>query len=129
MCGCVLSLTCKIAHRAAASTRGSLSVEELKEKNRQALLERKKKLDAALPEGWRRVESRSRPGEYVYENIHTEERQAWLPTEPALKPGTCRVRVYTSVCARVPTRSRFMESFRSDESHTLTHHASARAAA
>lgn len=36
-----------------------------------------------LPEGWRRVESNSRPGEYVYENVNTEERQAWFPTEPA----------------------------------------------
>jgi hypothetical protein len=36
-----------------------------------------------LPEGWRRVESRSKPGEYVYENIHTEERQAWFPDAPA----------------------------------------------
>ena len=35
--------------------------------------------DRPLPPGWRRVESRSRPGEYVYENIHTEERQAWFP--------------------------------------------------
>lgn len=38
-----------------------------------------------LPEGWRRVESRSRPGEFVYENIHTEERQAWFPEAPAEK--------------------------------------------
>ena len=36
-----------------------------------------------LPEGWRRVESRSRKGEFVYENIHTEERQAWFPDAPA----------------------------------------------
>merc|ERR1719183_3278916 len=40
---------------------------------------------AALPEGWKRVESRSRPGEFVYENIHTEERQAWFPTEAAVE--------------------------------------------
>jgi hypothetical protein len=64
------------------------SVEELKERNARALLERKKKLEALLPEGWKRVESRSRPGEFVYENIYTEERQAWLPTEAALKPGS-----------------------------------------
>ena len=36
-----------------------------------------------LPEGWRKVESRSYPGEFVYENVHTLERQAWVPTEPA----------------------------------------------
>jgi hypothetical protein len=36
-----------------------------------------------LPAGWRKVESRTYPGEFVYENIHTLERQAWLPTEPA----------------------------------------------
>ena len=36
-----------------------------------------------LPAGWRKVESRTYPGEYVYENIHTLERQAWIPTEPA----------------------------------------------
>lgn len=40
-----------------------------------------------LPEGWRRVESRSRPGEFVYENIHTEERIAWFPTEAAKEEG------------------------------------------
>lgn len=59
----------------------------LKERNRKALEARKAKIAAdkvneaqrALPEGWRRVESRSRPGEFVYENIHTEERQSWFP--------------------------------------------------
>ena len=40
-----------------------------------------------LTRSWKRVESRSRPGEFVYENIYTEERQAWLPTEPAINPG------------------------------------------
>jgi hypothetical protein len=38
-----------------------------------------------LPTGWTRVESRSRPGEFVYENIHTEERQAWFPDKPAVE--------------------------------------------
>ena len=42
-----------------------------------------KKVDTPLPDGWRKVESRSRPGEFVYENIYTEERQAWTPTEAA----------------------------------------------
>ena len=31
------------------------------------------------------VESRSRPGEFVYENIHTEERQSWFPDAPAVE--------------------------------------------
>lgn len=65
--------------------------EEIKERNRKALEARKAKLtqmqDAekkkALPAGWRMVESRSRPGDFVYENIHTEERQAWFPDAPA----------------------------------------------
>jgi len=60
-------------------------------RNKAALEARKKKIADAkaaeaakqLPEGWRRVESRSRPGEFVYENIHTEERQAWFPDEVA----------------------------------------------
>eukprot|EP00052_Salpingoeca_macrocollata_P010711 m.83111 g.83111 ORF g.83111 m.83111 type:complete len:458 (+) comp17694_c0_seq3:130-1503(+) len=64
-----------------------LSAEEIKERNRIALEARKQKMaeqkaaeaSRPLPEGWRRVESRSRPGEFVYENIHTEERQAWFP--------------------------------------------------
>lgn len=34
------------------------------------------------------VPSNSRPGEYVYENIHTEERVAWYPVEVASKTGT-----------------------------------------
>eukprot|EP00729_Bicosta_minor_P002571 gene2571-2804_t len=38
----------------------------------------------APPEGWKRVESRSRPGEFVYENVNTEARQAWFPTEAAV---------------------------------------------
>ena len=38
-------------------------------------------------QGWLRVESRSRPGEFVYENQVTKERQAWFPTEPAVKGG------------------------------------------
>lgn len=44
---------------------------------------KKSESDRPLPEGWRKVESRSRPGEFVYENIHTEERQAWFPDEAA----------------------------------------------
>eukprot|EP00043_Microstomoeca_roanoka_P018819 m.205220 g.205220 ORF g.205220 m.205220 type:complete len:272 (-) comp16894_c0_seq1:165-980(-) len=61
------------------------STDDLKERNRQALEKLRKQRAERLPEGWRMVESRSRKGEYVYENIHTEERQAWFPTEPAVK--------------------------------------------
>eukprot|EP00040_Diaphanoeca_grandis_P030667 m.181861 g.181861 ORF g.181861 m.181861 type:complete len:372 (-) comp32083_c0_seq1:331-1446(-) len=55
---------------------------------RKAALAAKKSEDAgkALPAGWKRVESRSRPGEFVYENEFTEERQAWFPETPAAKP-------------------------------------------
>lgn len=67
--------------------KSAASLEELKEKNRKALEARKKAKDALLPAGWKRVESRSRPGEYVYENEFTEERQAWFPTEPAVVPA------------------------------------------
>jgi len=67
---------------------------ELKKKNAEALAKRKAALAAKksedeskpLPEGWKRVESRSRPGEFVYENTYTEERQAWFPDGPAEKP-------------------------------------------
>jgi hypothetical protein len=65
----------------------------LQEKNKAALDKRKSALgqksadaDKPLPEGWTRVESRSRPGEYVYENKYTEERQAWFPETTAEKP-------------------------------------------
>ena len=39
---------------------------------------------AVLPAGWRRVPSRSRPGEFSYQNEHTRVRQADVPTEPAI---------------------------------------------
>jgi len=68
--------------------------QDLKSKNaaalekRKAALQNKKSEDAgkALPAGWKRVESRSRPGEFVYENEFTDERQAWFPESPASKP-------------------------------------------
>jgi hypothetical protein len=71
-----------------------LAKKEVMKKNKAALEKRKKALGAKkaedakkpLPEGWKRVESRSRPGEFVYENLHTEERQAWFPDGPAAKP-------------------------------------------
>jgi hypothetical protein len=36
-----------------------------------------------LPPGWKAVPSRSRPGKTAYQNIHTNERIAWVPTEEA----------------------------------------------
>ena len=68
---------------------------EIKRRNQEALAKRKEMLaqmkaeeaTKPLPEGWRRCESRSRPGEFVYENIHTEERIAWFPTESANEEG------------------------------------------
>ncbi|KAF4036314.1 Ras family [Phytophthora infestans] len=39
-----------------------------------------------LPPGWRRVLSRTRPGEYSYENQYTKERISFAPKEPA-KPS------------------------------------------
>lgn len=75
--------------RAAVKGRSkAAATDELKDKNRQALEKLREKRAERLPEGWRMVESRSRPGQYVYENIHTEERQAWFPTESAVKIGT-----------------------------------------
>lgn len=67
---------------------------ELAEKNKKALAafkskqqsSREEEITKPLPDGWRRVESRSRPGEFVYENIYSEERQAWFPDSPAEKP-------------------------------------------
>eukprot|EP00051_Salpingoeca_urceolata_P000908 m.37135 g.37135 ORF g.37135 m.37135 type:complete len:269 (-) comp11077_c0_seq1:90-896(-) len=72
----------------AAQKRGKTAdVASLKEKNRAALEKLRKNRAALLPEGWKMVESRSRPGDYVYENVFTEERQAWMPTEPAIDPA------------------------------------------
>ena len=64
------------------------STSDLKERNRKKLEEFRRAREKELPEGWKRVESGSRPGTFVYENVHTEERQAWLPTEPAVNVGT-----------------------------------------
>ena len=78
----------------AGATPEETAKEAMKDKNKAALAKRKAALAAkkseddgkALPAGWIRVESRSRPGEFVYENTYTDERQAWFPDGPASKP-------------------------------------------
>jgi len=78
----------------AGASEADIAKEALKSKNAAALAKRKAALEAKkaedagkpLPEGWVRVESRSRPGEFVYENKHTDERQAWFPEAAASKP-------------------------------------------
>ena len=78
----------------AGATPEEIAKEAMKDKNKAALAKRKAALAAkkseddgkALPAGWIRVESRSRPGEFVYENTYTDERQAWFPDGPASKP-------------------------------------------
>eukprot|EP00035_Acanthoeca_spectabilis_P003965 m.97204 g.97204 ORF g.97204 m.97204 type:complete len:380 (-) comp12391_c0_seq1:7940-9079(-) len=81
-----------------AISKEEMKKQDLIKKNKEALAARKKAMQAQkkeqkdadakrkLPAGWKRVESRSRPGEYVYENTFTDERQAWFPEEPAAKP-------------------------------------------
>ena len=87
--------------------------QNLKAKNIAALKARKAAADATraaeatapLPDGWTRVESRSRPGEFVYENKVTGERQAWLPTAAATSVSLCVINAdgvsFTAVCFRV----------------------------
>ena len=38
---------------------------------------------AALPEGWKEVESESRPGTQMWQNVHTDECIGWFPSDPA----------------------------------------------
>eukprot|EP00729_Bicosta_minor_P000284 gene284-8513_t len=67
------------------------TVDTRKVTNQAALAKRKAHLAALkaqearipLPAGWTRVDSQSRPGDIVYENMHTGERQAWFPDLPA----------------------------------------------
>ena len=54
--------------------------ENAKTGERQAWFPEQEAVDTGLPEGWRKVESRTYPGKFVYENEHTRERQAWAPT-------------------------------------------------
>ena len=78
----------------AGASEADITKEAMKAKNKAALEKRKAAMAAkkaeddgkALPAGWIRVESRSRPGEFVYENTNTDERQAWFPDAPATKP-------------------------------------------
>jgi len=63
-----------------------------------------------LPEGWRMVPSRSNPGEFVYENINTLERQAWRPTEPAaLSVGQLKAAVAANDMERQLAQRRLSE--------------------
>ena len=49
---------------------------------------KRKKKKVALPKGWKRVASKSRPGEFSYVNQFTREKISWLPTIPASRtPG------------------------------------------
>ncbi|KAL3668251.1 hypothetical protein V7S43_006345 [Phytophthora oleae] len=50
---------------------------------------------AKLPPGWRRVLSRTRPGEYSYENQYTKERISFAPKEPA-KPSQQSFRAFSN---------------------------------
>jgi len=66
-----------------------IAKQQLKDKNKAALAAMKaarasKDEGKTLPDGWTKVESRSRPGEFVYENTKTGERQAWFPAEEAV---------------------------------------------
>eukprot|EP00054_Salpingoeca_dolichothecata_P000421 m.16745 g.16745 ORF g.16745 m.16745 type:complete len:267 (+) comp10706_c0_seq1:32-832(+) len=75
----------KVQEEAAVVKKKGPLTEEQKQKNREALEKRHKKTEAFLPEGWKKVPSSSKKGEYVYENMYTEERIAWFPSEPASK--------------------------------------------
>eukprot|EP00039_Didymoeca_costata_P031363 m.34364 g.34364 ORF g.34364 m.34364 type:complete len:381 (-) comp8713_c0_seq2:74-1216(-) len=45
----------------------------------------KRKAENEVPEGWIKVPSKSRPGNFSYENKYTKERIGWLPDRPASK--------------------------------------------
>lgn len=63
-----------------------------------------------LPEGWQMVPSRSNLGEYVYENIHTNERQSWVPKESAaLSVGQLRAAVNANDMERELAQRRLSE--------------------
>ena len=71
-----------------------------------------------LPAGWTRVESRSKPGQYVFENLATDERQLWSPLEvvvaaPPSKStlstyspsGACYSPTDLEICTSIPEES------------------------
>jgi hypothetical protein len=90
-CGVLLAETVEDAAAARGAAPDIDDKAAIIARNKAALAKRKEAQVAAkaaeaaqeLPAGWKRVESRSRPGEYVYENLNTEERQAWFPDAPA----------------------------------------------
>jgi hypothetical protein len=45
---------------------------------------------APLPDGWRQARSKTRPGEFSYENVYTKERQAHRPTQAVYAAGGAR---------------------------------------
>ena len=45
---------------------------------------------APLPDGWRQARSKTRPGEFSYENVYTKERQAHRPTQAVYATGGAR---------------------------------------
>ena len=42
-------------------------------------------VDTTLPAGWKAVPSESRPGQFSYLNVYTNEKIAWIPTSPAAR--------------------------------------------
>lgn len=68
------------------------------------------RLIPTLPQGWRMVPSRSNPGEFVYENINTLERQSWVPTQPAsLSVGQLKTAVAANEMERQLAQRRLSE--------------------
>ena len=80
---------------AAEAGTGDAGKAALQAKNKAALAKRKAaaaaekdaKSKLSLPTGWTRVASTSRPGETVYQNQHTGDKQAWFPDAPAVTPA------------------------------------------
>ncbi len=55
----------------------------LRDDDRKLSLALKRNMNKSIPEGWVKVESRSRPGHFSYENVKTGERSAVRPLYPA----------------------------------------------
>lgn len=97
--------TSKAAATAAAAAAAAASEQPATQDNHPA-----SRLMPTLPEGWRMVPSRSNPGEYVYENINTLERQSWMPTQPAsLSVGQLRAAVAANEMQRELAQRRLNE--------------------